>query len=316
MSNVETINIDKIRTDGGTQSRAAINDEVVSEYADAIRAGTDFPPVTLYFDGREYWLADGFHRTEAYIRAGAVEIAADVRQGDRRSAILHSVGANASHGLRRTGADKRRAVETLLRDEVWSTWSQRKIAEHCGVSQQYVSKIANNGNASYNSSSKIKTVERGGRTYEIDTSNIGGKKPEPEPVLDDDDDVPPGPLSGPAEPLLVADDPAPEPEPRKPSPYANLTREALEDDLAAVMEENEALKAEIAKRDAEIERLTDLNKLLSADGQGATISQLERRRITAVGQMRDYQAAVKREEYKRRKAEERVAELEAMGIAI
>ena len=32
-----------------------------------------------------------------------------------------------------TNADKRRAVETLLNDAEWATWSDREIARQCGV---------------------------------------------------------------------------------------------------------------------------------------------------------------------------------------
>lgn len=35
-------------------------------------------------------------------------------------------------------ADKRRAVETLLRDDEWRRWSDRTIAERCGVGHQLV----------------------------------------------------------------------------------------------------------------------------------------------------------------------------------
>ncbi|RMD90366.1 MAG: streptomycin biosynthesis regulator, partial [Alphaproteobacteria bacterium] len=55
--------------------------------------------------------------------------------------ILHACGANSSHGLRRTNADKRRAVETLLRDEEWSQWGDRKIARKCAVHHSFVAKI-------------------------------------------------------------------------------------------------------------------------------------------------------------------------------
>jgi hypothetical protein len=58
-----------------------------------------------------------------------------------RDAVLHSVGANATHGLRRTNEDKRRAVETLLNDEKWYLWSDRQIARQCQVSHSLVSKI-------------------------------------------------------------------------------------------------------------------------------------------------------------------------------
>ncbi len=61
--------------------------------------------------------------------------------GGERDAILRGVGSNASHGLRRTQADKRRAVERLLRDEEWSKWSNRKIAEVARVDHKTVAKV-------------------------------------------------------------------------------------------------------------------------------------------------------------------------------
>ena len=60
------------------------------------------------------------------------------RQGTQRDAVLFSVGANGSHGLRRTNADKRRAVETLLRDAEWSQWSNREVARKCSVDESLV----------------------------------------------------------------------------------------------------------------------------------------------------------------------------------
>lgn len=38
------------------------------------------------------------------------------------------------HGKRRTNADKRKAVMTMLNDEEWSKWSNAEIARKCAVS--------------------------------------------------------------------------------------------------------------------------------------------------------------------------------------
>lgn len=130
--------ISEIKIDGGTQSRAALNEAVVAEYAEAIQAGASLPPVVVFFDGSAHWLADGFHRFHAHRKAASEAIEADVRAGTKRDAILHSVGANASHGLRRTNEDKRRAVLTLLRDAEWGKWSDNKVAQACGVSVPFV----------------------------------------------------------------------------------------------------------------------------------------------------------------------------------
>ena len=104
-----------------------------------------------------------------------------MRQGTRRDAVLHSVGANAQHGLRRTNADKRRAVETLLRDEEWSGWSDSEIARRCGVSHPTVAKVRDGlGPILKSFQDGPRTVERNGTIYTQNTANIG-KRPAPPP---------------------------------------------------------------------------------------------------------------------------------------
>ena len=202
--------VDSIRTDGGTQSRAQINWLTVTDYAADIAEGATFPPVVVYFDGADYWLADGFHRLEAHKRLGLVEIAADVKQGTRRDAILYSVKANAVHGLRRTNEDKRRAVRLLLEDDEWWLWNDVKIAAMCGVSSMFVWNVRREVKKERDAIIKrfnddLRLVERNGTTYTIDTANIGKRaesvdedEDEEEaaqgdllsaPVVDDDDEV-------------------------------------------------------------------------------------------------------------------------------
>lgn len=138
---MSTIAIKRLRRDGACQPRAEINQLVVDEYADAMKAGTKFPPVVVFHDGTDHWLADGFHRVRAAEAAGLTRIAADVRQGERREAQLFSFGANDAHGLRRTVAEKRRAVTAMLTDGEWSAWSDRKIASIVHVGHAFVSKV-------------------------------------------------------------------------------------------------------------------------------------------------------------------------------
>jgi len=137
----ESLQIALIKRDGGTQSRSKVYAETVQEYVEALLAGDKFPPIIVYYDGSEYWLADGFHRLDAYIACRQETIPVTIRQGTRRDAVLHSVGANATHGLRRTNQDKRRAVELLLNDAEWGEWSNREIAKACGVDHTFVGKL-------------------------------------------------------------------------------------------------------------------------------------------------------------------------------
>jgi hypothetical protein len=124
----------RIRTDGGTQSRDKLSDEAIVEYTKVYASKpNDMPPIVVFYDGEEQWLADGFHRVKAALAAGRSTIRAEVKQGTQRDAILYSVGANNNHGQRRSTADKRRAVLMLLHDDEWGKRSDRWIAEKCGV---------------------------------------------------------------------------------------------------------------------------------------------------------------------------------------
>ena len=138
---MKTLNLNNIIIDKGTQSRAQISEETVSDYAEAMQAGDTFPPITVYFDGVEYYLADGFHRLHAAKRLHKASIQADVRTGTLRDAILYSLGANRDHGLRRSNADKRKCVQTLLEDFEWGELSVNEMARICGVSPQLVTAV-------------------------------------------------------------------------------------------------------------------------------------------------------------------------------
>jgi hypothetical protein len=148
-----------------------LDEAIVAEYADAMAAGAEFPPVVVFFDGTARWLADGWHRVKAAERLGLATLTAEVHQGTRRDATLFAIGANQTHGLRRTNADKRKVVLTLLGDKQWRRWSDRELARRSGVGPDLVGALrsASIGNRQI----EPRTVERNGRTYEMDTAPIG-----------------------------------------------------------------------------------------------------------------------------------------------
>lgn len=197
VSGNEYLAIEFITIDGGTQSRACLNDSTVDEYAEAMDDGAEFPPILVFYDGEKHWLADGFHRVAAAKKLEWGEIAATIRSGTRRDAVLYSVGANVTHGLRRTNRDKRRSVLTLLGDEEWSCWSDREIARRCGVSTPFASKLRSelsvnglqidNGDVSVNRLQIERTVTRNGTTYTMDATKIG--KNEAAVFKDEGDDL-------------------------------------------------------------------------------------------------------------------------------
>lgn len=138
------LNISAIRIDGGTQSRSRIVQDMVDNYAAAMTEGAEFPPIVVFFDGKEYWLADGFHRYHAVRKNRRASIVANIRNGTVRDAILYSFGANGMHGMQMTNEDKRRIVLEMLNDFEWSEWSDREIARACHVSHTFVSRLRGN----------------------------------------------------------------------------------------------------------------------------------------------------------------------------
>ena len=137
-SNGQIILIDNIRRDGGTNPRADLDMEAVRDYAAAIKDGTVFPPVRVFFDGTDYWLSSGFHRVGAHELAGLDKINADVLQGTQRDAQWDSFSANKDQGMRRQSGDVKRVLLKIFSDGEWSAKSQRAIAEHVGCGKTTV----------------------------------------------------------------------------------------------------------------------------------------------------------------------------------
>jgi hypothetical protein len=136
-----SIELGKIRLDGGTQPRKNIIEEAVQNYTELLLEGVKMPPVTVFFDGKHYWLADGFHRYHAHKRAGFETIACDEKTGTKRAAFIFSLGANATHGMPRTNEEKRGTVITALNDPEICEMSDREIAKICNVSHMTIGRI-------------------------------------------------------------------------------------------------------------------------------------------------------------------------------
>lgn len=169
-----TLPLDKIRTDGGTQPRATLDNRVIEEYVEAMEAGAKFPPVDVFYDGTDYWLADGFHRQEATFGAGKDQIACTIHQGTLDDAKWFSYAANKTNGLYRSNEDKQRAVKAALGHPKGAGMSDSQIAKHVGVHQTTVSEWRAKLNPSQgNLKIATRTVTRKGKTYQQDTANIG-----------------------------------------------------------------------------------------------------------------------------------------------
>lgn len=139
---IRRLKLTDISVDPTVHCRTIPNRLTSAAYAAAMRAGAKFPAVDVFWDGKTFWLSDGFLRVEAAQLAQLETIQARVRPGTRREAILHAISANVNR-LRSpplTTADKKKAVLTLVADQEWGQWSSREIGRHCGVDGKTVEK--------------------------------------------------------------------------------------------------------------------------------------------------------------------------------
>jgi ParB-like chromosome segregation protein Spo0J len=173
-----------------------------------MREGMKFPPIVVFFDGKEHWLADGFHRLAAAKKAGFKEIAARVINGSVREAVLFAVGANKRHGLRRNNEDKRRCVLKLLNDKEWAGRGNRWVAETAGVSHPFVAKVREFLHQ-VETVTTSKRLGRDGKSYAVARPSKATATEEtilaaPEPPRDSAESVPEKAASEAAKPTPVA----------------------------------------------------------------------------------------------------------------
>lgn len=133
----------KIRIDGNTQARIKLNQDVVNEYAEHLKDGDKFPPMVVYHDGTDHWLADGFHRYFAYKLNKETMVEVETISGTVEDAQEYSFSANqgSKRGLSNSPEDNRNIIIRMLQSPRWSIWSDASIAKHIGVSKRTVSRV-------------------------------------------------------------------------------------------------------------------------------------------------------------------------------
>lgn len=146
-----------ITMDGSTQMRARMDDEFIDELAELYKGEHEIPPPKVFWDGEAYWLGDGHHRVSAARKAELKGLEVVVIQGTHKDAILFACSANDDNGLRRTTADKRKAIRTLLEDKLWKTRSDRWLAQTCKVSGSLVASIRESLNAGAGTGTSTRT---------------------------------------------------------------------------------------------------------------------------------------------------------------
>jgi ParB-like chromosome segregation protein Spo0J len=145
-----TVNIYELEIDYHLQMRVKMDSQTIEDYADAYQEGLELPPITVFvcadLDYKVY-LVDGFHRVEAAKFARFDKLPCNYIEGTYREALMYSLSVNSDHGLKRSNADKRKAVFTLLEDKEWSELSSRDLAKIAKVSHQYIQNLRKEINA-------------------------------------------------------------------------------------------------------------------------------------------------------------------------
>ena len=179
---MQKLKLTQIRTDGGTQARVSLNQDTVNEYAQQMQDGDVFPPVVIFSDGSNNWLADGFHRYFASRQIGSVDIAVQKHEGTVDEATLYAFGATARRGLSFTKEDYKHIVTRIMQHPVWSTWSTRTIAELLGCSAMTISRVK----SSLEEPPKTVSYTRNGKQKIMDISSIGKGSRKPKKAVEED----------------------------------------------------------------------------------------------------------------------------------
>jgi protein gp37 len=164
--NSVSIALDKIKLDPQLQPRNELIADAIQQYAEDMRNGDLFPPITVVAMNGSYYLVSGWHRTLAAKRASLADIQAEIVQGNMADALWMASESNKEHdhsGSRRTNADKAKAVKMAIKAKVERNGSlvhgeYTEIANHVGVDRGTV---------------KNHAIKLG---YDIDTENMIDKK--------------------------------------------------------------------------------------------------------------------------------------------
>ena len=169
---VRLLEISTIRRDGGTQHRVISNPALIAQYAELMSTGAEFPPITVWFDGSNCWVSDGFQRIAACERIDRRQIPAEIRMGTQGDAQWHSYRANSDHGRRRTRADVRVVVQGALQHPKAAVMSNMEIARHLNLPEATLRRWRKTLSSSSDEDT-VRIVTRGQSTYLLDTSSIG-----------------------------------------------------------------------------------------------------------------------------------------------
>ncbi|MCX5658902.1 MAG: ParB N-terminal domain-containing protein, partial [Planctomycetota bacterium] len=207
--------LDQIDRDSHFQIRAGLTEVTVQEYADLMKDGCMFPPITPVRVGGGVFVVDGFHRLAAAAQAGLTELPANIIDCSEDDAVWAAAGANATHGLAMSSAEKRVAVARVLGQKTLACKGNRLIAARCGCSEWLVRQVREEATArnsqlgdcaSQGDEAGIREYTRGGRKQKMRLGSLaraGRRRKDTQAV------TPATPANGTVDSPLLLTDPRP-----------------------------------------------------------------------------------------------------------
>lgn len=179
---IQDIEIARLLTN--VQTRVSTNEEVIANYAEKMKEGAEFPPCIVFSDGKQYWLADGYHRTRAAQANGSKVVHADIRKGGFGDALAYALLANVKNGLRLTNADKRRNVVLAWENRaalgIGDTPSNGALAKVAGVTKTFVQTVFDSGEIARPKDAQRTGID--GKDYHVSVNGLHLPCPPP-PVI-------------------------------------------------------------------------------------------------------------------------------------
>jgi len=177
-----------IKADPRLQARAVHLDENhVDSLVRAIGVNPgllDDHPIQLADVDNELLIVDGFHRHAAATKQGLPAIPAVIVAKNWHEALKHAVTSNDHEGsaMKRTTADRRRALELLLADAKYRELSNAQLAAMVGVTAPTVGNLRNTNPQFQSDTRKTAT----GKTISAAATSGSANRPtKPEPTVDD-----------------------------------------------------------------------------------------------------------------------------------
>ena len=139
---IKTIFLEDVDVDHSPMVRADLRPEVIEEYSAIYKKDKKkMPVIDLFMEAgnKKLLIGDGMHRLQAMRSLNFKACQANVHAGVYEDALKYALLANERHGIRRSQADKRRAVEEAIKQ--WPKVSNVQIATLASVDDHTVKAV-------------------------------------------------------------------------------------------------------------------------------------------------------------------------------